>query len=371
MSSKSIIVVGDGWAALGAVGFLASAGIDVCWIAGSGARMLAPLACLERGPGVGIWAELSQKLGIECGELKEGSFIREFRNKAFREPGWTKAPTPESRKEVRDELLWEPERRFIGAFDVRWSRSLGEIEEDFRRVLLSGIFPNLKRIEGVPITGLKKEDDAIQGVILGSGAYVECSQLIYADRWSLLPGIEGMPKFLPFLRNREPIGVLQAMFEHEPPTGSGTLESFYASVHRESGEDIERHVWGYFFSAGNRSVWTLCLSAEQGEDNHEITKKLRRLKNALDKVFAGSGLLPEGKDFGSTVVEERVRFVEEVIFAQGTPPEEPFQVPQLAGALFLTDGYGPYWALNQVGSALGIQAKGSGSQTEDVNLTNS
>lgn len=91
-STKKTVVVGDGWAALGAVGFLAQAGVQVYWIAGTGARVLAPLPTMEQGPGVLVWKELAAKLGVPCGEPETGSYLREFRNKAFREVSWTKAP---------------------------------------------------------------------------------------------------------------------------------------------------------------------------------------------------------------------------------------------------------------------------------------
>src|SRR4051812_22591674 len=108
---KPVVVIGDGWAALGAVGFLALKDIPLVWISGTGAQIFSPLACLESGPGVKVWEDLCHKMGVDCGEPQQGSFIREFRNKAFREPAWTKAPTLETRLEVRNEELWAPERR--------------------------------------------------------------------------------------------------------------------------------------------------------------------------------------------------------------------------------------------------------------------
>jgi hypothetical protein len=332
--------------------------------------MMAPLACLEHGPGVKIWAELANKLGIQAGEPQVGSFIREFRNKAFREPSWTKAPNSEARREVRDELLWGPERRFMGAFDERFTMTLGEIEEEIRKNLLTAGSHRLRRVEGAPVTGFKTEDHVIQSVVLGSGEEIPCSQVIFADRWSLLLAMEGVPKALPFLRKRDPMGVLQASFVHNPPLSAGVQESFYAGVHRESGEEVDRHVWGYFSQDGKRSTWTICLSSEQVEDNHEIAKKFRRMKATLDKIFAGNSLIgTENKTFAETVVEEQVRFAEEMIFAEGESPQEPIRISQLDGIQILTDGYGPSWAMHQVGLALGIEPRDANSQTENMNPT--
>jgi hypothetical protein len=88
--------------------------------------MLPPLASFEWGPGVPIWQELARQLRVEIGEHRHGTFVREFRNKAFREPMWAKAPSPEQRLEVRDEVLWGPERKLVGAIDSRfmkWKRN--------------------------------------------------------------------------------------------------------------------------------------------------------------------------------------------------------------------------------------------------------
>jgi len=369
MNSKPVVVVGDGWAALGSVGFLVSSGIEVRWVTGTGARMMAPLACLEEGPGVRVWAELASKLSIDCGKPQQGSFVREFRNKAFRQPAWTKSPTPQIRAEVRDEVLWAPERRFVGAFDARFELTLGEIEEEMRKRLTSLNFPNLKKFEGVPISTLKKEKDQVTAITLGSGEEIQCEQVIYADRWGLLPKLEGLPRPLAFLRKREPTGVLQANFRHDPPVGAGVLESFFAPLHRESGETVERHAWGCFSSDGKRSTWTLCLAPDQVEDNHEIAKKLRRLKSTLDKIFSNNGFISaENTSFSATLVEEQLLFSEELVFSEGVPPSEPLTHPTLSGILFLTDGYGPSWAFHQVGTALGIEAKDPDSQTENVDL---
>src|SRR4051794_23883340 len=114
-----VAVIGDGWAALGAVSFLTEASIPVVWIQASGARILPPLPSLAHGPGVAAWRTLAQALRIEAGDEQSGCWLREFRNKAFREPLWTQAPTLPTRLEVMKETLWSPEQAFVGAFDAR------------------------------------------------------------------------------------------------------------------------------------------------------------------------------------------------------------------------------------------------------------
>jgi len=370
MSTKPVVVVGDGWAALGAVGFLVSSGIPVDWVIGTGARILPPLASLEAGPGVSFWSELAARLGVECGEMQNGTLIKEFRNKSFREPAWTRGPTSEARHELQKELLWAPEKSIVGVFDTRFGLSLAELEDQIRKALTLEKFPHLKKVEGIPVSGFKCEDNQVTEVLLGSGDSIVCSQLVYADRWALLMGFEGMPKPVTLMRNRDPMGALQAVFRHSVPLGLGIMDSFFASLPKSPGELVEKHVWGYFTSDGFQSIWTICLSPEEIENNHEIAKKFRRLKGTLDKIFTGGGIVPEGKMFSETVQEEQVRFVEDLIFSpsksKDNTPVQPVRVKGMEGATFLTDGYGPSQAFYQVGMALKVELGRPDAEAENV-----
>jgi hypothetical protein len=338
--------------------------------------MFSPVACFEKGLGASIWIELATQLGIECGENQEGCFIREYRNKVFRAPLWMKAPTLKLRLDAKEEYLWAPERRFLGVWNRRGELSAAEIEEQIRLKLCSQSFKGsesgLKRMEGVPLKGFQVSQGKVKAVLLGSGEEVECEQVIYADRWSYLLEIEGTPKPISFLRNRDPVGILQACFQHNCVMSVGLLESFFLPIHREPGEEIERHIWGYWSGDGKKSYWTLCLTVEEIENNHEIVKKFRRLKTSLDRVFAGSDLIPSGKsDFSSTVQAEQVRFHEELLFSEGQAPTQPLSFPNLEGVHVLTDGYGPTLAMQQVAFMLGIDVKDPNSEAETMNLADS
>ena len=87
----------------------------------------------------------------------------------------------------------------------------------------------------------------VQSVILGSGEEIVCSNIIYADRWDVLPRYQGLPKNLPFIRGRAPASVLQAIFGHEEPVGANLLEGFYASLHKEAGEELSNVTFGDIF----------------------------------------------------------------------------------------------------------------------------
>lgn len=346
-------VVGDGWAALGAVGFLAASGTPVCWIAGTGTRMLAPLPSFEVGPGIAAWQDLAERLQVECGELKTGSFLREFRNKAFRVPNWEKAPTVEARADVREELLWAPETRITSLFEARFEMTAGELEEKIRKRLLE--MSHVRRVEGVPVNAIKmgeSEEDAPVTLSLGNGESLPCSRVIYADRWNALAGIEGVTKPLPFVRGRDAVAALQAAMTHTQPVGAGVMEGFYCLLNKEAGEDFQRNVFGYFLEEGKRSVWTLFLTSEEVEDNHQIAKKLRRMKQALDKMFGENAEWVAG-EFMANVKDELVRFEESIVFAGGKAPDAPIALPKTKNVFVMTDGYGPSRSFEQVALLLG------------------
>lgn len=372
------IVIGDGWAALATVGFLVqgirekslaegrAAEGRVVWIAGTGTRMQSALPGMETGPGVEVWARLARGFGIDPGEPRAGNYLREFRNKAFREPLWNKAPNPEARKETIDESLWSPERTLVPLWETRFAMTVNEIEAAIRALLLGDSEEGapwralIRRVEGLPVSHLALEGGYVRSVRLASGEEIAGSRIYYADRWADLPGITGLPKNLAFIRRREPTSLLQATLTHAVPVGSDVKEGFFNTLHKESGEEFERHLWGHFSSDGAQSYWTLGITHEEVEDNHQIAKKLRRLKSGLDKMFTGSAWIPEGKaDFMENVRSESVRFQESVLYAEGEPPTELVQLPEAEGLCFLTDGYGPSSALQQAGLALGLSFAGS------------
>lgn len=353
--SYSNVVVGNGWSSLGAVGFLSARGEEVLWITGASTPMQSPLPSLEWGSGIAAWAALARNLGIETGEPRMGALLREFRNKAFREAHWTKAPTPEDRREVRDECLWLGERHLAPAFETGFDLSLPELEERIRALLCEN--ESIVRMDGVPATALAPGENGETRVVLASGESVSGKRVIWAD--PLIP-----KEFAPELRGRAPMSAIQALFTHESPIDLPALQGYYGNCHRESGEEFARSVWGCFLDGGKRSLWTLLLSPEEVEDNHEIAKKLRRMKQTIDRMFASSEVLPDGKTvLTATVSAEQVRFSAGAIFSEGEPIVEPVRVAELPGACLLTDGYGPSLALAQVAIALGVETSLTAPQT--------
>ncbi len=393
------LVVGDGWAAMAAVGFLATLTKDVAitdgsatttagnviWILNSGAHAMAPLPFFESGVSAEAWKILAHRLGITSDEPQSGHYLREFRNRSFMRPPWHKSPTPEMRAETRMEWIWGPETRIAPIFESRFDMPLGELELKIREKIAT--LPNVRILSDVPVTGFEfsKEESVESSVVLANGAKVCFARAIWADRWIGLGKIEGLPKGGALARNRESVGILQGVFTHKSVMVNESMhEGFFSTTHKDAGEEFSRAVWGYFFDGGKKSVWTLFLTEEEGIDNHSIGKKYRRLKQALEKMFTGPEWLPEGAaDFQATIDNEQLLFHSDFIFANGDVVHEPQYLGKKTEQLplaFITDAFGPSVAVEQaarlfadeiglnieqaMASPLPVAAVESGSQSE-------
>jgi hypothetical protein len=136
--AKPVIVVGDGWGALTTVAHLLSQpkSESIVWIAGSVSRALSPLPTVHLG-----FAKLARHFNVELGHAHTSNgrnaystYLREFKNKAFREPVFSKG---ESRQEALQENLWGPEQTVALLTDYRFDLSAAEIEESLRAKIFS------------------------------------------------------------------------------------------------------------------------------------------------------------------------------------------------------------------------------------------
>lgn len=354
------LVVGDGWAAMAATGFLASAGRNVLWLTNSGAHAMSPLPFIESGIAAEGWKTLFSKLEITNDEPQSGHYLREFKHRSFARPAWHKAPTPEMRRETMKEWVWGPESRITPIFEARFETPMGELEEKVRAKLAT--MPNVRILAGVPIAGFDLESES-PSFSLAIGDKIAFDRAIWADRWVGLGAIEGLPKGSALARNREPMGILQAVFTHSTSLVAQSMqEGFFSTTHKDAGEEFTRSIWGYFFDGGKKSVWTIFLTEDEGSDNHAIGKKYRRLKQALEKMFTGPEWLPEGvKDFSSTVSSEQLIFHEDFLFAADmksandvvSEPQYLGKKESLQKIAFTTDAFGPSVAMEQVVRLLG------------------
>lgn len=348
MSSRRLAIIGEGWAALAALTDAlnrsqgASPEFDVIfWVPGSGGRVLPTVPSVEGELAASAIERMAAVLNVEIGPRISGaSFLREFRNKSFREPVWLKGGDTDEQRERRAVELWKAEAALVPVSEVRWERSLFEIEEEFRSQLKA--HSRIQRREGVPIVGFETRDQSITTIVFGSGEKLEVNQVIYADRWSRLTGLSGLPKSFPWNRGREPMGVLQVLFTHQQPIRPELYESYFTVLNRDSGDTEDRHLVGHFFRGGCESIWSVVISSEEGEDNHFIAKKLRRMKHALDKMFSGTEWA--SGEFSSTIKNESVRYEESILCGSGTCPLKQAG----SGVEFVTDGYGVGSGIEQV-----------------------
>ncbi|MGE0614482.1 MAG: hypothetical protein AB7P04_02490 [Bacteriovoracia bacterium] len=347
------VVIGDGWSALSAVATALDQYSKVIWAAGTSARLLPVTASLEAGEGSDGWIRLAAGMDMDLGPFQAGSFLREFRNKAFHPPEWFTAASEQDRTEVRDEMLWLAERQAAPLREGRFEKTFLEIEGDLRAMVLA--HPRLVRREGAPMKSYA-EMGGTAVVTLANGEVFSASRVIYADTLSSLRAVEGLPKEIKvaeMARKWQPMSCVQVEFTHAAAAGNGASESFYMKSPKDAGETMDRHVWGYFLADGKKSVWTFFLAPDEAEDNHEIAKKLRRIKQCLNKMFGTPEWLPAGKsEFTAGIAGERVTFHEGYFFAQGALDDVKRGARGDDVLSVCVDGFGPSMAMQQVIQAL-------------------
>ncbi|MBL7715261.1 MAG: hypothetical protein JNL01_07300 [Bdellovibrionales bacterium] len=356
------VVIGDGQAAWMAVAVLVLArkkalmqGLQfdpIVWLPQSATRFNSPFPGMEIGTGNEWFKSLaSHFIDAEVlGPVATGNGLREFRNKSFRPAPWLKSG------QVED--FWDAESRFPVISEAVFSKNLFEIEETIRAELIQA-FDSQESSEGLGlirwesglVSGFRVEAGQVTGVEIGGGAVIPSSEVVFADRWATLSGMSGLPKFASLNRKREPVGLLQVVFTHEPAMNAEIAEGLFTALHRDPGEEIERHVWGYLVDSGRKSVWSVLLSADESSDNHQVGRKLKRMKQALEKVFQESHPV----SFEKSVIAESLRFEEAVVNSQGEVVRQPLKISGAAGLSVVGDGYGFEASCAQV-AAWSVQA---------------
>ena len=364
-SELPVVIIGDGWSAVGAAAHYGAEGVALEWMTGAHPGQWAPLPAMEAGEGVSALQTLLEKLDLECGEPQTGVFLREFRNKAFREPSWSHAAEMDERRKIRDKSLSSNEQRFASLQEVRLDRSLTEVEQLLRQKISE--MPHVSRTETGPLTEIRTTGE-VREVVFASGEVKKFSRLIFCGHWWKLARVDGAPVGLipsqgsgkelapgEVTRKWECSAFLQIAFNHGRALGGGLNHGFFSALTRDSGQSGERHVWGHFLET--TSHWTVFLGTDEVEDNHLIMKKIRRIKQALNRTFVGEEWLGSGNEkFMDTVIGEQVRFVDSAFFSKGTPLDCPYVAAQDGeGMIFLTDGFGPGSALAQLGVLTGLE----------------
>ena len=327
-------VLGDGWAALATVAQLVQKGKKVAWIAGSGGRAFAPLPLFHASSrsSLNYWKSLCESFDVEAGEVQEGFFVREYKKSSFHSPEKLFAD-----EQKWKEQYWEVERFFLPREHIRLSKDLFSQETALRNKLVE--HESVMRREGVPVNKMIPPTDETNGfqLELASGETLHVSRLVHADRWKSfrsIEGLEGVKRENPRISS-EGIGILQVYLSHPSCLEPGMNEVFCLLPNKDPNEKKRRYILGYFSEEGNQSVWSLLISPEEAENNHELAKRIRKVKQTLSRAFEGF-----------SIHKETVRFREEALFeTEDEVPNLPFVWNHI---LFLGDGLGMNHALDQV-----------------------
>lgn len=351
--SATITVIGSGWSALSAVALLLERGQQVQWLTHSGSHWQWPLTAVQEGEGLALLQELNVAYGLDLGSFESGPFLREFRGKSFQAPSWEDEP----------EVLWAPEQHLVRVPAVCYEKNLADAEKTLRAAVEG--HPSLVQVTGVGVKRIAEKEGSLE-VILSSGDSYLSDHIWWAAPWTQLKVVEGLERSiqLPTLEKPKgtlrfsdlesrlhPTGALQVRFQHAPGVQSGLRESFCMTPHKDSGDTVERHLWGYLSSDGRESFWTLLLSAHETEDNHEIAKKLRKFKQTLQRIFRTVGWLAEDRDLQSTLQSEQVFFEQNALWGTKLHLNGPVTVGIKSSSntvQLLTDGLGLTDSLNQL-----------------------
>jgi hypothetical protein len=362
----SIAVIGEGWTALGAVADLLAKQQKVTWISGTGVAPFSPLPTIDSGKGSTFWAKLFFSYGLIDEMPKEGLLLREYRKSAFHSPDWQKGDNEEDRRALHREHLWEGERTLMPFEELIFETSIQDLEIALREKVFQSVL--LKKSSAQRMTEIVTVESGDEpGIVIhfGEGESIRVEKLIYADSLESANDIVGMPRFSAPFRGKKRQSLLQVVAKHSATLQDFAQSGFFGPTNRDAGEEVARLVFGGFFEGGTRSVWNMLIAEGEAEDNQMIAKKLRRMKQALDKMFSGPGILPEGKAFTQTWSDESVRFLENAIFYGKTPADEVLHEPKVFGSsgniLYLADGFGVSSSGAQVESAATAWANGEDS----------
>ena len=355
-STKPVIVYGEGSAAVFLISQLLKKGESVVWAAGSGAKIIPVMPYLKSDLAFGALLDCNRMGQDEILEnsAEVGVFHRVFRNKGFKLPTWKKTTQVANQQQNFEAAVWGPEQAFLGIHEVRMTNlTPASVEQSLRDAFET--HPNIKRVPMVPVSEFEvfEQGGKIQ---FANGFITEFSQFYFCDS---LTELKSIPKLSTILKHQvgnvklaNCMSVLQVVFHHSVPLQQTFETGLVIPMNRDSGETFDRDVLGYFMEP-NKSVWTVFLQPSEIEENHEIMKKLRRMKQALNKAFDQPEFLPVGhKEFMSTVEKEQVRFEENHIAVHGGFKESKSN----DDFILLTDSFGISACLEHMAKRFEIEA---------------
>ncbi len=360
MSTTPVIVFGEGSAAVFLIQKLVQKGEQIIWAAGSGARLLPVMPSVNSELALATLLDAQKGLTDEvyANPIEMGIFHRVFRNKAFKLPSWKRTSDVVAQKQAFAELVWDPEQAYLGVQEHRIAGvSPADIETRLRELLKN--HPQITPVSAAPIVELEilEKGGKIQ---FANGFITEFKQFYFCDS---LNELKAIPKLLTVLKHQmgnvkssKMMSALQVVFTHREPLNQAIETGLVIPLNRDAGDAFDRDALGYFLEP-LKSVWTVFLRPEEIEENHEIMKKLRKMKQALNRAFDGPDFLPAGtKEFTDTVQSEQVHFEEAFIAVEGSFKESKAN----RDFVLLTDAFGLTAALEQIAVQFELEAVGYG-----------
>ncbi len=318
-SNAPILVYGEGSSSVFLIHELIKRNERVVWVAGSSAPILPLMPHMKSEMALAALTSAADSLAMAYeNRIEKGLCHRVFKNKAFKLSNWKKAA----------EQTWLPELSYLGEDECRMEGLNPVLIEEKLRASFE-THPLITRVDRAPVLEFEifEEGGKIQ---FANGMLTEFKRFYFCDDPSAL---KAFPKLQTVFKNQmkgirpaSRMGALQVFFHHSVPLKQSISRGLVIPMNRESGETFDRDALGYFVEP-TRSIWTVFLNPSECEENHEIMKKLRKLKQSLNRAFEGAEFLPDGKkDFLATIEREQVRFEESALFTEGelkTSAENP------------------------------------------------
>jgi hypothetical protein len=352
MSSKApVIVFGDSSAAVFVISQLLKREEAIIWAKGSGARLTPVLPFLKSELALGALLDSSRVLSEEVDEnpVEKGTFHRVFRNKAFKMPAFKKSHDRAVQQQAFEQAVWAPEQLSLGVDEFRIRGLTPALAEERLRAQFE-THPSVTLVPTAPVLELEIYEHGGE-IQFAGGLKTAFSQFYFCDH---VQELKQLPKLATVLKHQvgtikasQRMSALQVIFLHKEDMPHPQDTGFVVPMNRDAGEEFDRDVLGYFLDS-KRSIWTVFMKAEETEENHEIMKKLRKLKQSLNRAF---GAETDGAiEFTKTVEKEQVRFESGFIVT-----EHEVKASELnTDFVFVSDAFGFTHALEVLARKFGI-----------------
>lgn len=354
--SAPVIVFGEGSASVFLISQLIKRNESIIWVNGSGSKLTPVMPYVTHGVAMGV---LIDSLAVVSEEafakpMEQGTFHRVFRNKGFKLPSWKRSANLATQQQSFEELVWLPEQAFLNTLELRMSGLTPARAEEILRSAFEE-HPLVKKVQSAPVLEFEVLEHGGK-IQFANGFVTEFKEFYFCDSLSelkVIPKLASVFKHpLSGIKSGDRVNALQVTFDHSVSLNQPLDVGLVVPMNRDAGETIDRDVLGYFLDP-KKSVWTVFLEPEECEENHDIMKKLRKLKQSLNRAFDNPEFLPEGKkDFLSTIEKEFFHFESNCLVKAGAFKPSKSN-PDFA---IICDAFGFSRALQSIGERFQIEA---------------